>query len=191
MPSGFATLLSTALRAAAASSRIRPPRKLSSLEMAEHEVAVGDGRHRRRRANSRPGPASRRRFRGPTLSTPKRSTLAMVPPPALTVLMSIIGTARSRPSILPRLAIERLAVLDQRHVAGGAAHVEGDDVLEAGHAAGIGAGGDAAGRAGQHGGDGLARGGGEGRHAAVRLHDVFLPRGRGRRSLRRRSSCAM
>src|SRR3984885_14466267 len=40
---------------------------------------------------------------GPTSSTPKRSTLAMVPPPALTVLMSIIGTARSRPSILPRL----------------------------------------------------------------------------------------
>ena len=27
----------------------------------------------------------------------------MVPPPALTVLMSIIGTAMSRPSILPRL----------------------------------------------------------------------------------------
>ena len=40
------------------------------------------------------------------MSTPKRSTLAMVPPPALTVLMSIIGTARSRPSILPRLATE-------------------------------------------------------------------------------------
>ena len=31
MPSGFATLLSTACRAAAESSRIRPPRKLSSL----------------------------------------------------------------------------------------------------------------------------------------------------------------
>ena len=30
---------------------------------------------------------------------------------------------------------------------------------------------------GQHGGHRLARGGGEGRHAAVRLHDVFLPRG--------------
>ncbi len=52
----------------------------------------------------------------------------MVPPPALTVLMSIIGTAMSRPSILPRLAIDRLAVADQRHVAGRAAHVEGDEV---------------------------------------------------------------
>ena len=29
----------------------------------------------------------------------------MVPPPALTVLMSIMGSARSRPSILPRLAM--------------------------------------------------------------------------------------
>ena len=72
-------------------------------EIAEHEVAVGDGRRRRRRGRSRPAPAPRRRSAGRPASTPKRSTVAMVPPPALTVLMSSIGTARSRPSILPRL----------------------------------------------------------------------------------------
>src|SRR5262249_55073990 len=69
---------------------------------------------------------------------------------------------------------QRLAILDQGDVAGGAAHVESDEVLEAAHAAGERAGGDAARGAGQHGGDRAARGGRESRHAAVRLHDVFL-----------------
>ena len=72
---------------------------------------------------------------------------------------------------------DRLAVLDQRHVARGAAHVESDDVAESRLAAGGDAGGDAAGRPGQHRRHRFARGVGECRHAAVRLHDVFLPRG--------------
>ena len=43
---------------------------------------------------------------GPTTNSPKRSTWASVPPPALTVLMSIMGRATSRPSTLPRLEME-------------------------------------------------------------------------------------
>src|SRR5207237_525229 len=56
---------------------------------------------------------------------------------------------------------EGLAVLDQGHVAGGPAHVEGDEVLAAGHATGIGARGHAAGRAREHRRHRLARRGGE------------------------------
>ena len=100
----------------------------------------------------------------------------MVPPPALTVLMSIIGTARSRPSILPRLA----TIGSPSLISATSQEVPPMSKVmmlpKPGHAAGIGARGDAAGRAGQHRGHRVARGRGEGRHAAVRLHDVFLPR---------------
>ena len=68
----------------------------------------------------------------------------------------------------------RLAILDERNVAGRAAHVEGDEVLNARRAAGMDTRGDAAGRSGKHRGNGLFRRRLEGRHAAVRLHDVFL-----------------
>ena len=37
-------------------------------EMAEHEIAVGDGRHRRRRGRSRPGPGTAPALSGPTSS---------------------------------------------------------------------------------------------------------------------------
>src|SRR3954464_9110761 len=113
---------------------------------------------------------------GPTCSTPKRSTRAIVPPPALTVLMSIIGTAMSRPSTLPRLAtngspslISATAQEVPPNPKGrmGAPAGEGVDVGKAGRGAGIGAGGAAAGRSRQHGGHRLAGGGGKGGHAAV------------------------
>ena len=101
----------------------------------------------------------------------------MVPPPALTVLMSIIGTARSRPSILPRLATNGSPSLISATSQDVPPMSKVMMFWKPRHAARIGARGHAAGRPRQHGRHRLARGGGEGRHAAVRLHDVFLPRG--------------
>src|SRR6202044_2799470 len=114
---------------------------------------------------------------GPTSSTPKRSTLAMVPPPALTVLMSIIGTAMSRPSILPRLEkIGRpslISATSQDVPPMSKVMMLGNPVMAQAAAPP----GDAGGRPGQHRGDGGACRGRKRRHAAVRLHDVFLPGG--------------
>ena len=51
-------------RAASRSSDIRPPRKKSGIEIAEHEVGVGHRRLACRRGRSRPAPDRRRRCRG-------------------------------------------------------------------------------------------------------------------------------
>ena len=175
MPSGFATLLSTACRAAADVEPHPAAEEIVLAQVPEHEIAVGDGRHlaaARVAGRARHGAGAL----GPDL---EHAEAVDAGDGAAAGAHGVDVHHRHREVAAFDLAAARdrgLAVLDQRHVAGGAAHVEGDDVLEAGHAAGIGAGGDAAGRAGQHGGHGLARGGGERRHAAVRLHDVFLPR---------------
>ncbi len=101
----------------------------------------------------------------------------MVPPPALTVLMSSIGTARSRPSILPRPAISgappRISATSHEVPPMSKVMRSGEPVCRR-H---MHPGGHAARRPRQHGGDGALGGGGEGRHAAVRLHDVGLPGG--------------
>ena len=70
-----------------------------------------------------------------------------------------------------------LAVLDQGHVAGGPAHVESDEVEETRRAASLHASRNAACRTGEHGRHRFLRSDGEGRHAAIRLHDIFLRRG--------------
>ena len=87
------------------------------------------------------------------------------------------GQGHVAPLHLAAIGDGGLAVLDERHIAGGAAHVEGDEVLHPRGAAGVDAGGDAPCRAGEHSRHGLLRGGLEGGHAAVGLHDVFLRRG--------------
>jgi hypothetical protein len=74
------------------------------------------------------------------------------------------------------------AVLDQRHVARRAAHVEGDEVADRQLPTCGQTRGNAAGWTRQHRGDGGARGVAERRHAAIRLHDVFLRRGDAGRS---------
>ena len=87
------------------------------------------------------------------------------------------GQGHVAPLHLAAIGDGGLAIPDERHIAGGAAHVEGDEVLHPRGAAGVDAGGNAACGARKHGGDGLFRCGLEGRHAAVGLHDVFLRRG--------------
>ncbi len=122
-------------RACAVSSRMRAAEEIVLAEIAEHEIAVGDGRLSAAaavagRARHRAG-----RIRGRPRAGPRRSTRAMVPPPALTVLMSIIGTAMIAALDLAAIRRRRLTVLDQRHVAAGAAHVEGDEIAAPGRRA--------------------------------------------------------
>ena len=167
------------VRALPASSRILPPRKLSSLRWPStrlQSVMVGIVAAAR--------VAGRARHRAGALRADLQHAEAVDARDGAAAGAHRVDVHHRHRDVaafdLAAARDERLAVLDQRDVAGGAAHVEGDDVLEAGHAARIGAGGDAAGRAREHRGHRLARRGGEGRHAAVRLHDVFLPRRRGR-----------
>ena len=174
MPSGCAT----ASRSPSAPRRRRAAsaaEEIVAAEIAEHQVAVGDGRHVAAAAV-----AGRARHRAGALRPDLQLAEAVDPGDGAAAGAHRVDVHHRHRDVaaldLAAAGDERLAVLDQRDVAGGAAHVEGDDVLEAGHAAGIGAGGDAAGRPRQHRGHRLARGGREGRHAAVRLHDVFLPR---------------
>ena len=98
-------------------------------EIAQHQVAVGD-RGLRAAAAVAGGPGHGAGALRADFEIAEAITRASVPPPALTVLMSIIGSAMSRPSILPRFCTEGCAVLDQRDVAGRAAHVEGDEISE-------------------------------------------------------------
>ena len=70
----------------------------------------------------------------------------------------------------------RAALVDQRHVATGAAHVEGDDVVDADLAADAQRRDDAPRGPGEHRGHRFAGRGLERRHAAVGLHDVELGR---------------
>src|SRR5262249_54071768 len=72
---------------------------------------------------------------------------------------------------------QSFAVFDQCDVAGGSAHVEGDDVAQGVHAAGEHARGDAAGGPRKRGGEGAGAASPNGRHPAVRLHDVFAAGG--------------
>ena len=102
----FATCSSTARRAAADVELHLAAEEIVLAEIAEHDVAIGDRGLACRRGRSTRAPAPRPRFADRLRELPKRSTRASVPPPALTVLMSIIGSAMSRPSILPRLCTE-------------------------------------------------------------------------------------
>ncbi len=88
--------------------------------------------------------------------------------------MSIIGTStgRLRDLGVARVLDAQLAVLDHRDVGGGAADVDGDDVVLAAILAGPAAADDAAGRAGQQQADRQLGRVLDGRDAAIRLHDA-------------------
>ena len=79
----------------------------------------------------------------------------------------------------------RLGVADQRHVGRGAAHVVGDEVVEAGAPARIGGGDDAGGRARHHGLRRLARHEAGRDHAAIAVHDQEVARVAARLPVRR------
>ena len=100
----------------------------------------------------------------------------MVPPPALTVLISIIGTAMSWPSILPRPDTNgwpsRISATSQEVPP--MSKVMMSEIPSARRCRD--ACGHAAGRARQHRRRRPARRRCEGRHAAIGLHDVFLRR---------------
>ena len=66
-----------------------PAEEVAGVEVAEHEVGVGDRRLACRRARSRPGPGSAPALRGPTFSRPSSSTRAIEPPPAPISISSI------------------------------------------------------------------------------------------------------
>ena len=84
--------------------------------------------------------------------------------------MSSMGTPTGRPGDLGLAAGFRLAI-DQRNVGGSAAHIEGDDALEAAESRrGRGA-DDTACRPGKHGTHRLAGSVGQGSDSAARLHD--------------------
>ena len=126
-------------------------------QVAEHEVAVGDGRHLAAAAV-----AGRPRHRAGAFRADLEHAEAVDAGDGAAAGADGVDVHHRHREVaaldLAAAGDRGLAVLDQRHVAGGAAHVEGDEVLETGHPARIGAGGDAAGRAGQHGGHCLARG---------------------------------
>ena len=114
------------------------------VEIAEQQVAVGDGRLGAAAAVARRARASAPALLGPTRSAPARSTQAIEPPPADTSARSITGTRIGWPvPCIQRLPLEPpptsysgrglvLAVADQAGLGGGAAHVEGEQVAAAG-----------------------------------------------------------
>ncbi len=153
-----------------------PAEEIVGAEITEHQVAIGDGRHRAAAAVA----GGARRGAGALRPDLERAEAVDRRDGAAARAHGVDVEHRYRqiaPFDLAAAGDQRLARLDQRHVARRAAHVEGDDVRESGRAAQMGARRHPAGRPRKHGGDGAARGGRERRHAAVRLHDVFLPRG--------------
>ena len=144
-------------------------------QIAQHEIAVGDGRHLAAAAIAR-----RARHCARALWADLQQSETIDAGDGAAAGAHGIDVQHGHGEIaafdLAAARNERLAVLDQRHVAGRAAHVEGDGVLPLQRARQRGACRDPAGGAGEHGGDGSARGGCEGGHPAVRLHHVFLSR---------------
>ena len=69
-----------------------PPASVVGIEIAEHDVGVGDGRLGAAAARSRQGPGTAPALCGPTLSEPAWSSQTMLPPPAPTSEMSMTGS---------------------------------------------------------------------------------------------------
>jgi len=87
---------------------------------------------------------------------PPSSTQAIEPPPAPTDTISSTGVRIGNPSISLSERQRRAAVLNQADIGRGAAHVEGDQVLEA-RARGLARGADHAGGGPKERGDGVLR----------------------------------
>ena len=100
-------------------------------ETAEHEVRVGDGGQRRRRARSTPGPGSAPALCGPTLSAPPESRQAMRSAARADGVDVERGHAQRDAVDLALEGEAGRAVAHEGDVGAGAAHVERDDGVKA------------------------------------------------------------